>query len=92
MTARQVRKQPVEAVPTNPLSTSEVQALRMLAVGLTTRQIADRLKLSPTSITNRVSRAARKLGTTTAVNTVLVAHCRGYLRVAVPAQHSAVTR
>lgn len=63
----------------NPLTPTEVQALRMLAEGLTTRQIAGRLHRSPTSITNRVSRAARKLGTTTTVNTVLVAYRRGYL-------------
>lgn len=62
-----------------PLSVNEIETLRMLAAGLTTSQIARRLMLGPTAITNRVSRAARKLGTTTTVNTVLVAFRRGYL-------------
>lgn len=82
------------AEPSNPLSRSEREALRMLAAGLTVRQIAARLHLSPTSITNRVSRAARRLGTTTTVNTVLVAYRRGYLAEApcAPAQDAVVAR
>lgn len=62
-----------------PLTAIEIETLRMLAAGLTVRQIARRHLVGPTSITNRVSRAAKKLGTSTTVNTVLVAFRRGYL-------------
>lgn len=64
---------------TNPLSPCEVITLQMLAAGLTTKQIATREHVGGSAVTNRMSRAARKLGTTTATNTVLVAYRRGYL-------------
>jgi DNA-binding CsgD family transcriptional regulator len=71
----------------NPLIEHEIQTLRMLAGGLTNRQIATREGVTPTAVANRVARAARKLGTTTKTNTVLVAFARGYLNKPGGASH-----
>lgn len=63
----------------NPLTPSEVETLRMLAGGLTNKQIAARERAGSSAIANRIARASVKLGTHTTVQTVVVALCRGYL-------------
>jgi DNA-binding NarL/FixJ family response regulator len=63
-----------------PLTPVEIQALRLLAAGLTHQEIAERENVGSTAITNRVTRAGRKLGTVTPTQTVVVALCRGYLK------------
>ena len=64
----------------NPLTPKEIETLRMLAAGLTPQQIAAREYAGGTAISNRIARAAVKLGTTTTTHTVVVALCRGYLK------------
>jgi DNA-binding NarL/FixJ family response regulator len=63
-----------------PLTPVEIEALRMLAAGLTHQEIAERERTGSTAISNRIARAGRKLGTVTPVQTVVVALCRGYLK------------
>lgn len=71
---------PISDVPPNPLTDKEVETLRMLAAGLTPQQIAARDYVEGTAVSNRVARAAVKLGTKTTTHTVVVALCRGYLK------------
>lgn len=64
----------------NPLTAKEIETLRMLAGGLTPKQIAAREYAGGTAVSNRIARAAVKLGTKTTTHTVVVALCRGYLK------------
>lgn len=70
----------ISDIPPNPLTPVEIEALRMLAAGLTHQEIAERERVGSTAITNRINRASRKLGTVTTVHTVVVALRRGYLK------------
>lgn len=65
------------------LSPREAEVLRLLATGLTNREIADRLGLSPRSVQKHLEHVYRKLGvrTRTAAATALV---RGELADVLP--------
>lgn len=64
----------------NPLSASQKLVLRMLAAGLTNKQVARRLDVKDSAVAMRVNRAMKTLGTHTPTQTVLVAWVRGFLR------------
>ncbi len=62
--------------PTGPpphLSTRETEVLRLLACGLTTRQMAEALSLSPTTVRNHVNRVLAKLGVNSRLQAVVYA-------------------
>lgn len=51
--------------PSNPLTTREAEVLRLIAIGLTNSQIAERLCLSQSTIKTHVAEIKRKLALTT---------------------------
>lgn len=59
------------------LSLRELQVLRLVARGMTTRQVAHRLFLSPRTVDNHVQRVMRKTGTPTRIMLVRYAVERG---------------
>lgn len=71
--------QPGHAHFGEPLLGTMVEALCLLAGGLTPQQAARKLRISSHGVNMRIRRAADRLGTTTAVHTVLEAHKRGLL-------------
>lgn len=70
-----------------PLATGEalsdtlLEALELLASGLTPQQAARKVHVTNQAINMRVRRAANRLGTTTAIHTVLEAYRRGLIEV-----------
>lgn len=64
-------------VPTIQLSRRETQVLRLLAVGLTTGQIADSLGISPITARNHISRLLMKLGVQSRLQAVVYASQTG---------------
>ncbi len=75
----QAFQRPVEAAPAHPaLTPRQAEVLRLLEHGLSTRQIAEELHLSPETVKNHVREILRKFG----VNSRLaaVAHARDETR------------
>lgn len=60
---RRIAKEPVrrDAAPTPTLTERETEVLRFVAKGLTSKQIAERLHLSPRTVENHVGATLRKL-------------------------------
>ncbi len=63
----------VPAGPPPQLSSRETEVLRLLACGLTTRQMAEALSLSPTTVRNHVNRVLTKLGVNSRLQAVVYA-------------------
>ncbi|MFN8077759.1 MAG: response regulator transcription factor [Kineosporiaceae bacterium] len=63
----------------NPLSEREVDVLRLAEEGLATRDIAERLHLSPGTVRNYLSEAMTKLDATTRTEAVRAARREGWL-------------
>lgn len=61
------------------LTPAELEALRDLAEGLTHNEIADRLRVSPSTIKKRIERAREVLGARNAVQAVAIATKRGLI-------------
>jgi DNA-binding CsgD family transcriptional regulator len=57
----------------------ELDVVRMLANGLTITAIARRLHIATSAVSQRLARAAARLGTTSTVQTVLACERRGLL-------------
>lgn len=68
----------VPPVP-QPLSRREFEVLRLLAGGLTTREIAERLTISPLTARNHVANIERKLGARSRLEAVVLAAHHGLL-------------
>lgn len=68
----------VPPVP-EPLSRREFEVLRLLAAGLTTREIAERLTISPLTARNHVANLERKLGARSRLEAVVLAAHHGLL-------------
>jgi DNA-binding CsgD family transcriptional regulator len=66
-------------LPQTVLSEKELAVVRLLADGLRMKQVANRLEISVAAVSMRLHRAAEVLGTTTAVQTVLVCARLGLL-------------
>lgn len=66
---------PPTAVPPvpRPLSRREFEVLRLLAAGLTTREIAERLTISPLTARNHITNIERKLGARSRVEAIVLA-------------------
>jgi DNA-binding NarL/FixJ family response regulator len=62
------------------LTIRECDIVALAAMGLTNREIADRLVISPATVKTHVSRAMRKLHTDTRAKLVAVAHQSGFVR------------
>lgn len=62
-----------------PVTELELEAIRLLADGLTVTQAAGRLHIGAPAVSQRLHRAALFLGTHTTVHTVLECHRRGLL-------------
>lgn len=62
----------VPPVP-RPLSRREFEVLRLLAAGLTTREIAERLTISPLTARNHITNIERKLGARSRVEAIVLA-------------------
>lgn len=63
----------------NALSDNELTVVRLLAAGLSTKQVASRLGIGAAAVSMRLRRAAGVLGTTTAVQTAVVCARLGLL-------------
>jgi DNA-binding NarL/FixJ family response regulator len=73
------RKTQRSATGALPLTQRETEVLRLVAAGLTTREMAERLDLGPKSVETYRSRAAGKLGLKTRADIVRYASARGWL-------------
>lgn len=67
------------AAPTEVLSEREVQILRLVADGLSNREIAEQLFLSRYTVESHIKRIYRKLAVSSRINAVSVARARGVL-------------
>ena len=63
----------VPAGPPPQLSPRETEILRLLACGLTTREMAEALSLSPTTVRNHINRVLTKLGVNSRLQAVVYA-------------------
>jgi DNA-binding NarL/FixJ family response regulator len=72
------------APPTCPLTPRENEVLRLLAAGLSDREVAARLVISPKAVEKHVGAVRRKTGTTSRTAAVVRALDRGWL---VPDHH-----
>jgi len=63
----------------NPLTEKEQAALRLAAVGMRSREIAERLHLSPGTVRNYLSRAIHKTGARTRLEAIRRAQAAGWL-------------
>ncbi len=72
---------PPDAVPPvpRPLSRREFEVLRLMAMGLGTREIAERLTISPLTARNHIQNIERKLGARSRVEAVVFAAHHGLL-------------
>ncbi len=64
----------------NGLTARELDVLRLLAAGYSNKEIARALKVSPSTVKNRLSVIFQKLGVTDRVAAALVAHSAGLVR------------
>ncbi|MCH7229611.1 response regulator transcription factor [Glycomyces sp. L485] len=64
---------------TGPLTPRELGVLRLVAKGLTNRQIGAELYISEKTVSVHLSRAMSKLGVANRAEAVNAAHLRGYL-------------
>jgi len=67
-----VERTAVPPVP-QPLSRREFEVLRLLAAGLSTREIAERLSISPLTARNHIANVERKLGARSRLEAVVLA-------------------
>ena len=67
---------PDDALPVHNLTTRELDVIRLVAEGLSNKEIAVRLDLSPLTIKSHLGRIARKLGVGDRAHIVAMA-CRG---------------
>jgi two-component system NarL family response regulator len=65
--------------PSNPLSDTQLQILRLIAGGLSNREIADRVHLSPNTVKSHVQEIFRKLDVDNRVEAALKASQEGWL-------------
>lgn len=70
-----------EAVPMEPLTTRELDVLQALADGLSDRQIADRIHISPATVRTHVSRILSKLDATSRLQALVLAVRRGIVSI-----------
>ena len=63
------------------LSTRELQVLRLIGAGYTSRKIACILQCSYSTVETHTERAFRKLGATSRANALVLAHQKGLLNV-----------
>ena len=64
------------------LTPRELEVLRLLAAGLTIRQVATRTRISPRTVESHVTRLYRKLGVTTRVQAIARAASHGLIELA----------
>jgi DNA-binding NarL/FixJ family response regulator len=64
------------------LTPRELEVLRLLAAGLTIRQVATRTRISPRTVESHVTRLYRKLGVTTRVQAIARAASLGLIELA----------
>jgi DNA-binding CsgD family transcriptional regulator len=69
------------ALPGQPLTPGEIEALRYAADGYTAEQTAHRLSLSRQAILTRTASARQKLGARSTTHAVVLAHQTGQLRL-----------
>jgi DNA-binding NarL/FixJ family response regulator len=69
----------VAPAATNPLSEREQAALRLLAEGQSTKEIAARLAVTPKAVNHAIDRAVRRLGAAHRTHATVVAVQRGLL-------------
>jgi DNA-binding NarL/FixJ family response regulator len=67
---------PDDALPVHSLTTRELDVVRLVAEGMSNREIAERLELSPLTVKSHLGRIARKLGVGDRAHIVALA-CRG---------------
>jgi two-component system, NarL family, response regulator DevR len=65
--------------PSNPLSDTQLQILRLIAGGLSNREIADRVHLSPNTVKSHAQEIFRKLDVDNRVEAALKASQEGWL-------------
>ena len=63
----------------SPLTAREMEVLRLLVLGLETKESADDLRLSPHTIRNHIGNARQKMRATSRLGAVLAAQRRGLL-------------
>lgn len=67
---------PDDSLPVHSLTTRELDVVRLVAEGLSNKEIAERLELSPLTVKSHLGRIARKLGVGDRAHIVAMA-CRG---------------
>ncbi len=80
--------EPRDLAGSRPLSKREQEIARLVAEGLSNRQISQRLELSEHTIKNYLFRVFEKLGVSTRVELALYALKRGHVRAPAPAMKS----
>ena len=68
-----------QSASTRPLTRRELEILKSLAQGLSTRMIAERLFISPVTVRNHVAKILGKLRVHNRLAAVAVAHERGLI-------------
>ena len=74
---RPEREMPRPTQPSLPLTSRQLQVLRLLAAGYSTQQMADQLKLSPETVRNHVRELLRRLEVHSRLGAVVAGHRRG---------------
>ena len=67
-----------------PLTASEFAAIQLVAEGLTTKQVAARLGIAPTTVRNQLHTAYRRLNVLSAMHAVLACVKAGWIDVEIP--------
>jgi DNA-binding NarL/FixJ family response regulator len=75
-----VSQQTLSKQPEDPLSEREREVMRLIALGLRTREIADRLSVSHKTVEKHRANLMRKLGVRTAAAVVAYAISNGYMQ------------
>jgi DNA-binding NarL/FixJ family response regulator len=70
------------------LTARELDVIRMLAVGVSTRELADRLFISPTTARNHLQRINAKLGAHSRLEAVAIAAREGLVPIGGDASHA----
>lgn len=68
-----------DGAPASPLTSRELEVLHLLTEGLTDRDVAERLVVSPKTVEKHVAAVLRKTGATSRTGAVVVALKRGWL-------------
>jgi DNA-binding CsgD family transcriptional regulator len=77
---------------TTAMAPSDVFVLQMLAMGYNNNEIAARLEVSTSTITNRTARARERLGANSTAQAVLLAFVRGLIRLPAVGSSQAIVR